>query len=144
MALRATLLVVLATFLFSEDVRSENSPKLPGSTVKTEEVALKCDAVFVGQITDIGHWGPPTSPDLISLQGVKIKILQVLRGSVDSEISVEIFWFDTNSEESPKAQSTYIFFLNKTHVENTIQNIVPKLLPATEDNIAMVKKLISN
>ena len=88
MATRAIILAALVAFLLIGIVRADGTPTLAGSSIKTEDVALKCNAVFVGKITLVG---PPTgaAPGLATF-GVKVTVLQVLRGTVDAQVGIRI------------------------------------------------------
>jgi len=137
MATRAIILAALVAFLLIGIVRADGTPTLAGSSIKTEDVALKCNAVFVGKIT---HVGPPTgaAPGLATF-GVKVTVLQVLRGTVDAQVGIRIDDDVLNHESAPKVENTYVFFVEKDETRLTAL----KLLPATDDNIATVKKLIA-
>jgi hypothetical protein len=152
MVMRAILLVVLASFLFSGVVRADDAPKLTGSSLKIKNAVSKSIAVFVGTVRDLGLKAPdpPTTPANGPVyNGVKVKVLKVLKGSVESQASVSLFVDFSIHEELHKVESSYIFFVSKNTA--TLSSIIPpdsffvvKLLPATEANIAMVKMLISN
>lgn len=119
---------------------SQNQSILSGSRLKSEDVTTKVDAVFIGEIEEIGF--PTTlSPGALTYHGVKVKVLQVLRGSVGAEVTVTLYAERTSNvrEQAPKVSGTYIFFIKQTPG----WNIVHKLLPATDDNIAKVKQLIA-
>jgi hypothetical protein len=135
---RVTWLLLACLALGIQPLKAKNEPVLSGSTQKTENIVLKCDAVFIGQITHM-RLGPPASSNVASYTGVKVKVLQMLRGSFDEQIPVMLNVLALNHEEAPTTEGTYIFFLKK----ESGWNIVKKLLPATNDNIAKVKALIA-
>ncbi|MDB4793750.1 hypothetical protein OAG63_01825, partial [Methylacidiphilales bacterium] len=77
--------------------------------------------------------------------GVQVKILQVLRGAADTQVTVTLYaTFEENvHEQPPKINGTYIFLAHKNTEVGWDQYTVLKLLPATDDNIAKVKALIT-
>jgi hypothetical protein len=134
-----TLWMLLNLVLGLQPVKAQNEPLLSGSTLKSEDIAVKVDAVFVGEITDPGLT-VPTSPGMASYNGVQVKVLQVLRGSIDAQtITVKLDIFAANREEPPKVGTQYIFFVKKDGDRFTAL----KLLPATDDHITKVKALIA-
>ena len=118
-------------------------PKLSGSRFKTEDMALKADAVFVGEITQMGS---PTAKmaGAVVYHGVQVKILQVLRGSIDPQSTFTLYVSGTTTfhEDSPKVGSSYIFFVRKNGPGQPDLYSVLKLLPATDATTAKVKGLI--
>jgi hypothetical protein len=122
--------------------------KLSGSDVTTEDACLKTDTIFTGQITEIGQptlrpaLRPNRQSDYLTFHGVAIKVIQVLKGTQESPVSVESFIKATprdSRESPPKVGIQYIFFTKVFHEKNTVF----KILPATDDNIAKVKALIA-
>jgi hypothetical protein len=121
----------------------QTEPVLSGSALKSEDTATKVDAVFVGEITTIGG-GNPKATGRSAYRGVQVKVLQVLRGSVAPQVSVTLYArFEGGvHEQPPVVGGTYIFFAHK-NIEPGVDNYtVLKLLPATDDSTAAVKKLI--
>jgi len=112
---------------------------LSGSRLKSEDIALKCDAIFIGQIVALGD--PETASAGMDTRGGSVKVLQVLRGTVGDQIGVEIdsALYPSLHEQVPTVGSTYIFFIKKAPT----RNIVLKLLSATDANVTKVKALIS-
>jgi hypothetical protein len=148
MVIRAMLLIAFAAFLITGITRADDAPNLAGSAIKTKDAAAKSDAVFVGEVTQLGNciWANPNFPLFI---GTNVKVLHVLRGSVGGHILITITLNDTYHEELPAAGRTYIFFvINNKNTEAGGLFADPftalKLLAVTDDNIAMVKKLILN
>ena len=117
-----------------------DSIKLPGSDLKVEDAA-KLDVIFVGEIEQISN-GPPAEPGTETFTA-QVKVLLILHGSVPEEILVKIHAFAMNNEVAPEVGSHYIFFIKKTSVGNTSQNIAWKILPATNDHVIKVKALIA-
>lgn len=125
----------------TETGRAE-STNLAGSTLKMEDTVLKANAIFVGEIIQEGI--PDVSaPGRSAYSGVKVKVLQVLRGSVDAQVSVTLYTTYSSNEQPPKAGSTYIFLAHKNTEPGWDAYKVFKLLPATDENIAKVKQLIA-
>jgi len=130
----------------ASDGTSQTEPaKLTGSVVKVEDIALTCDAIFVGEITDTGLPSDPSQDGWTAYTGIGVSVSEALRGSVDSQVNVTLHTLsNANVQESPPAyQHTYIFLVNKTSDATQDPYIVVKLLPATDDNIATVKKLLA-
>jgi hypothetical protein len=143
----SVLLILLSLTLGVQPVKSQNAPaatassdsmKLTGSTLREEDLVAKSDAIFIGEIADPGLT-VPTSPGMASYSGVQVKVLQVLRGSVDPQVTVKLDIFATNHEGPPQVGSSYIFFVHK---END-QLRVLKLLPTTNANTTKVTKVIA-
>jgi len=128
------------------DSVDQNTPvKLTGSVVKTGDIIATCDDVFIGEITDIGIPSDPSEDGWTLSTGVGVEVSENLRGSVESQISVSLRTLSNpNVQESPpKYDSSYIFLVNKTTDASQDPYRVVKLLPATDDNIAMVRKLLA-
>ena len=145
--MRAILLVALAAFLFTGIVRAADNPDLIGSNIRTEDAILKSRAVFVGQLVSLGE--RDNSIDHFSsgpeYPGAKVKVAELLKGVFDDRTTIGIYptVFKLN-EETPQEGKSYIFFVKYNGSESISPYVVFKLLPATDDNIATVKKLISN
>jgi len=128
----------------SDSSDQKESIKLTGSPVKAKDIAFNCDAVFVGEITKAGFPSDPAHGWVV-YSGIAVRVSNVLRGSVESQIDVSLRTLSNSStQESPPAYGhTYIFFVNKTTDASEDPYIVLKLLPATDDNVAMVKQLLA-
>jgi hypothetical protein len=124
--------------------KAQNELVLSGSSLKSEDIATKVDAIFVGEITAIG-FGNTKEKGESSYRGVQVKVLQVLRGAVDTSITVTLYVVGRMDfhEDPPKVGSSYIFFAKKAGAFEKDPYIVLKLLPATDANIAKVKALIA-
>ncbi|MDB4793753.1 hypothetical protein OAG63_01840 [Methylacidiphilales bacterium] len=141
------LLIALSLILCIEPVKAQTTtavtgqsePILSGSGLKVEDIAMKCDAIFIGQIVSLGD--AETASAGIDTRGASIKVLQILRGSVGSQVGVAIstsLWPSLH-EQIPQVGKSYIFFV---HQEGTRFTVL-KLLPATDDHISKVKALIA-
>ncbi|MCE0482915.1 MAG: hypothetical protein LV479_01600, partial [Methylacidiphilales bacterium] len=75
--------------------------------------------------------------------GNKIKVLQVIRGSVEGQVTISFKIRGGLHEQPPQEGDTYIFFAHKNTEPGWDNYTVLKLLPATDDNIAKVKALIA-
>ena len=125
-------------------LRADDAPILPGSQIETKDALTRSDAVFVGELIKLGGAvvARSISPTFL---GNDVKVLQVLRGSVEGHILVSISISGPAHEEPPSEGGTYIFFVHKTTEGGGLPFSpfgVIKLLPATDANIAEVKKLI--
>jgi len=158
MTSRAIILVALVAFLFGGIAQADDAAILVGGSLKPEEAVSKSDAVFVGEVTDTGIkvMPPPDCPYEGPLyRGIKIKVLQFLRGSVRDHVSVALFVPTMKLVTLHMVGNSYIFFVQTKSQKaldypyNCLEkadttDIAIKLLPATDENIATVKKLISN
>ena|ERR1700734_861270 len=122
-----------------------NEPHSPiGSSLKSEDLVPRCNAILIGTILDMGL-ASAKSPDRMAFYHVKVSPSQVLFGKVRHTISVTIHvtWDSHVHEEVPVKGESYIFFLKTGSQEGIDPFTVLKLLPATDDNIAKVKALIA-
>ncbi len=143
--------IVLSLILCVQIMKAQNAPAgavqseplLSGSSLKSEDLALKADAIFVGEITAIGG-GNPKATGRSAYHGVQVKVLEVLRGSVAAQVSVTLYArFEGGiHEQAPKVGGTYIFFAHKNTEPGWDNYTVLKLLPATDATTAKVKGLI--
>lgn len=113
-----------------------------GSDSKLDVAVKNADAIFTGQVEEIGA---PVFKALgeKSYYGIRIKVVQVLKGTVDSEVLVSLIArMDTKVVEAPpESGKTYLFFAKKK--KNSSQLRVIKLIVANNPSIAEVKQLIS-
>jgi hypothetical protein len=123
---------------------SQNEPALTGSSQKSEDIVVKADAVFVGEITTIG-FGGFKAPGESVYRGVQIKVLQVFRGTVADSIAVTLHVVGRMEfhEDPPKVGNSYILFVKKSDQGQPDAYTVLKLILATDANIAKVKALIA-
>ena len=143
MTSRAIILLPLMAVLTTVGARAVDIPKLCGSDVLIENAIAKSNAVFEGKVTELGDESTPCN-GRTSLYGV-VRVLNVLRGQLGAD---EFVWMDvylTLDQEPPKMGGSYIFCVTKTHSQTiSYPSPVLKMLSATDDNIALAKKLISN
>ncbi|MDB4793752.1 hypothetical protein OAG63_01835 [Methylacidiphilales bacterium] len=120
------------------------STKLSGSDLKSGDAITKCDAIFVGEITQMGFQSLKAT-GRSSYYGNIIKILQVLRGAISVQIKVTlyVYYVSDTPENIPKVGNPYIFFVKKNASGQPDPYTALKLLPATDDNITKVKALIT-
>jgi len=150
---RATLWTALSLACGSAALNAQSAPgaipqtgpvRFSGSAVKTESIVASCDAIVVGEVTEPGtSQDQPESPWTV-YSGIGVKISQILRGSVDHQIDVTLSTMRSQSfqEIPPTFEDSYIFFINKTDTGSDPYQVI-KVLPATDENIAVVKKLIA-
>ena len=133
----------------------QNAPvKLTGSTKEIKDVARDI-ADFVGQITNLD---PPVAVTAgMYRSSATVKVSQVLLPLDQSlarfagvslnpytSIRVDIDYNHKIHEEAPKSGTTYIFITGLWQINSMPARFsADKLLPATDDNIAEVKKLIA-
>jgi hypothetical protein len=129
MVSRAILLVALTVFNSAGIIRADE--------------ASKADIAFVGKIIKFGPvaLGPPGGAFLC---GTKIKVSQALRGAAGNEVSITIHAYPNSGYPRLKLGDSAIFLVRKVAVPDPDPYVAVKILPATGDNIAKVKKLISD
>ena len=122
----------------------QNEPVISGSTLKSDDIVSKADAIFVGKITAIGFGNLKAKGESV-YRGVQVKVLKVLRGTIESSITVTLHVIAVMDfhEDPPEAGSPYIFFVKKAGALEKDPYVVLKLLPATDDNIAKIKQLVA-
>jgi hypothetical protein len=135
MVARAILLVALTTFLLANVVRAQDAFQ---SRMTPAEAVSKADTVFIGKIADIG----PDMRNETTPLSVTVNEFQTLPGKESPPIVLAI---DTNGMRNSAGDmlhvgDSYIFFITRSDAKPNVF----KLLPATDDNVALVKKLISN
>lgn len=137
--------LVFSLVLIGQPVKAQNEPVLSGSTLKSEDLASKCDAIFIGQIAKLGY-PVLASAGAVSYHGVEVKVLQVLRGSIDGEVvKVTLLAMSGQNvhEAPPEVGNTYIFFVHKNTEKGWNPYTAIKLLPATNDHVTKIKALIA-
>jgi len=134
-----TCLALSIQSLKSQNDLATNTPRLTGSALKSEDLILKSDAIFVGTVTQIF---PPSAAEagVDVFEGVQVKILSVLRGSLGANVAITLPVISNErfQEDAPKVGSSYIFFVKVTGAEIRVL----KLLPATDATTATVQKLM--
>ena len=139
MALRAIFLVALGLFA-SIRAYATDKPNLVGSRIKTEDVALRANSIFVGHFNFVGEGPDADETGLGYFDNARVKITQSLKGALWGNVTVSYSILEVPPTESnPEPKTNYVFFI---HVISPTQLSVEKLLPATEDNINLAKKLI--
>jgi hypothetical protein len=137
---RKIVIIFLTIFFPVFLVRGEDA--FTGSATKLDAAASKSDAVFIGQIEDIG------SPVLKALgvksyYGVKVKVIETLKGDVTGEVLLSLR-AKTDSkfpEVAPEVNKHYIFFVVSKKTE--LQLYAIKILLASDSNIDLVKSWIA-
>jgi len=130
------ILLALAVLVLSGNARADE-PKLTGSAMKEEDAIANSDAVFVGKVTSIG--GPYAKGVGPNYYPIGIDVGETYLGSV---VSNPYSWTTINRsvEHLPSVGKNYIFFVKKQEG----RELMPlKFLPASDANIATVKKLIA-
>ncbi len=146
MVTRAIFLFALTASLFTGIVRASGSQRLAGSIFTMKEAVLKSDAIFVGQMTYLSKGGAGGPGEIHTFRN-KVKVSQVLKGFFDAQSTVTFVQMTDLGEQRAKTYVSYIFFVTKNgKIDDYYADpfIILKLLPATSDNIATFKKLISN
>ena len=144
MATKVILLVAFAGFILPAIARGDNAPALTGSNAKITDALAQSDAVFVGQVKDIG-FGDFKAKGGLMFRGVQVNVLQVLRGAVGASVTVTlgVVGIAGFHEDPPTTGNSYIFFVLRKGAPEADPYDVLKLLKATDVNIASVKKLVA-
>jgi len=126
--------------LFDGILRADEWPKLTGSNLAITDALSQSDFIFIGKIPQMS--GEAASTIRAIYGGVHVNVLRTLRGTLVKQISVslDVFMAD-KGEEKPKTGSPYIFFVRKT-IEAEGDDMALKILPATDNNVAAIKKLV--
>jgi hypothetical protein len=143
MITRAILLAVLASGWFAGIVHADDTPKLTGSILTTEEAVAKSGAIFIGQMVSFGRKGA-AGPGESKLFGNRVKVSQNLKSNFDDRATVSNNRMTDLGEKMPVTKITYIFFIIKDVPTAPDPFTVLKIIPATRDNIAIVMKAISS
>ena len=114
------------------------SSGLSGSDLKAEDVVVKSDAVFIGNITGVVA-GASAKEQGVTTFVVSVGVTECLRGDVAGQLTASLKVFMGYRQKPPESGNSYIFFVRK----NGSEFAVLKLLPATDANIAKVKALIA-
>lgn len=113
---------------------------LPGSRIKDEDAIKKASLIIVGKIVDPGGRSFDF-PSETHHGGVKVEVLQILKGDVPEELSLD---FVVNEypretvEKAPEVGQPYIIFLK----EKSPKAI--KFLPYTEEQRRHIVDLVSS
>ena len=129
----------------ADGANRDASIKLTGSATKAEDILSLSSEVFIGGIIDPGIPSYGAGVGWTVYSGVGVNVAENLRGTVDQQIKVGLRTFSCPGvqELAPKGGDSYIFFVYKSTDDLQDPYTVIKLLPATTDNIAMVKGLLS-
>ena len=121
---------------------SDKTPVLPGHDRKTEELVPSVPSIVIAKFISLG-FGEADDPGAITFEQAKVEIVSSLRGSLSGTItaSYSVRSFPVAEKESaPITGIRYIMFI-QTLGPN--EHEIRKLLAATDDNIALVKAIIS-
>jgi hypothetical protein len=130
--------------------------KLAGSSMKVTEATKKSNVILIGEIESSGSevdQGADTTYGGPLLRGVKVKVTNLLRGSIGSEISLSLYVGTLGGEKLPQVAQMYIFFVQTKGVgergwpynlleKADADTIGIKMLSPTDDDTATVKGLI--
>jgi len=147
-AISSTLLslVFIAQAFTAQAATVDANEKLTGSDLLLKDAVKTSDAIFRGQLIEIG--APVFKGIGESFYGVKVNVIETYLGNLDAyESSIDnvlvslLVLPHPGNERSPVVDHLYIFFVQKTKSPGL--NVL-KILPATDNNIAMVDKLIAS
>ena len=138
MAKRMILLFALGALLLNGVIRAGDNPEI--GTITAEKAALSSDAIFVGKIITIDE--PAPGPPGAALVGIKVGLARSLKGQSSTpqvRILLTLPYLHGSQKDWPRVETSYVFFLSNAGDYFT----AIKSLPASDDNIATVKKLIA-
>jgi hypothetical protein len=137
------LLLAVASLLFGGTVHAGEA-LLPGSAAKIEDAVAKSDAIFVGKVSTLGfvHGSVPGQYDF----GVTVPNLEGILGQAQDNFygALVVLVVSIPAHEAPpKVDNEYIFCVIKKETPATgpTKYTALKLMPATDENITLVKKL---
>jgi hypothetical protein len=111
--------------------------------MSTAQAVKSSTDIVVAKFTNIG--GPTAfSFGGCKYNGAELSVLRTLKGGASEKLHRVAYYVVPGAESTPKTDITYIAVLM---LNDGIEKIVPailKILPATNENIATVRKLISN
>jgi hypothetical protein len=113
---------------------------LPGSRIKDEDAIKKASLIIVGKIVDPGGRSFDF-PSETHHGGVKVEVLQILKGDVSGELSLDFVVQDyprETAERAPEVGQQYIIFLKKKSYTGI------KFLPYTEEQRRHIVDLVSS
>jgi hypothetical protein len=140
---RAIFMVAVAISLSVGIASANETSNLVGSTVKTEDAASRSQTIFIGRLVSLGQQNESMDPLTLGplYRHAKIRVLASIKGAFDSVKSVRLCPNAVSQEKTPIEGASYIFFIEYDSGAST--TYILKLLDATDENIARVKKLIS-
>jgi hypothetical protein len=151
--------VFAAPFAQAQDEVKASTQYVPldtGVYQKLETAVAKADAIFIGEVTDQGSEAllqPGAPTDGLLYRGVGIKVHRSLLGMTSDEVTAAVYIVSLGPKRFLTTDKPCIFFL-QTHRQSwpcypfsqlggdDAGSIVIKLIPATDENVAEVKKLI--
>jgi hypothetical protein len=145
--MRTIFLVACGFFLCGEAAWAEDASRLPGSNLPTEEYALMCPLVFVGEVKNVSAPAPIKGEPGASSHQVSIVISQQLVGAAPQGIPITVYTFDTTKardytgsfyEHPPEVGRRYLFLADALNG----QFGATKVLFATTDNISAVENIL--
>lgn len=121
-------------------VHASDNTQLAGYSRSTREEALSSDDIVIGRFTNTGHSGVAFFSGLLyedAKLSISINLKGKLSGNVTVDYSIESSAATPNVVEVvPNVTDTYILIIYHGHQ-------IRKMLPATDDNITEVKKIIA-
>ena len=136
---------------------TQHVPLTTGTYQTLEAAVVKSDAIFVGKVTDQGAEAPlPQDAPFYGplYRGVGVRVLHSLLGLTSDDVLVSVYVASATHNGLPRMQRPQIIFL-QTHRQSwplypfnqlgkdDASSIAIKVIPATEANIAEVKRLIA-
>jgi hypothetical protein len=150
--LKITIASTLCCLLFglAANAQTNSSPAaiatdgshLSGSWRKPEQLITQADAIFTGQILDLGL--PDFEAAGSPIYGARVKVLQSFKGTIAGEVVVMLHVTNLGSitEKKPVLNHTYILFVRTSTKSNAVELL--KIMEGSADNIAKVKELIAS
>jgi hypothetical protein len=140
---RAILQIAFASLFLSRIVCAESEIQLPGSDMSTAQAVKSSTDIVVAKFTNIG--GPSAfSFGGCHYNGAELSVLRTLKGRAFEKSPRFTYYVVPGAESPPKTDITYIAVVLLNDGIEKIAPAILKILPATNKNIATVRKLISN
>ena len=138
----AFLLILILGMLSSLIMAQTTNSLLPGSRSDLDKTVSHADIIVVAKMVSLGITMPDATAQA-DYDSAQIQVMQALKGSPNQNLSVSIsvhFSKGRIEEIAPEVGKEYLFFIRTDEVKH---EIVLKIIPATDDNIARVKALIA-
>ena len=124
----------------AEDIPT-TTPELSGSEATLSEALSGASIVVVAKVVRIGAAPSRKSGSYSAYHGVRLQVARILKGSIDSEVSVSLFVRRGDIMESvPQSDKTYVFIINGAPGALTVK----KVLEANAESITKVTQSLSS
>jgi hypothetical protein len=144
LTLKSGIILVLLVMVIvdTSNAASSDSAVLPGHEKRAEKLVSSVSAVVIAKFISLGYGGTD-APGSTFFERAKVAVVSSIKGSLSGTITVgysvqEIP--EAEKESAPIIGTPYIMFIQTLGPD---EHEIRKLLAATDDNIALVKAIIS-